>query len=148
VTYWISQALEDLLSNANLDAGKLNAVIERRLVREDDARMRPGDYYPRMIRKRTGMPVVRISRRHRRLLAVVESRSPFWSYNEYSSNCCELRFWAWIPETMKIALVGRIAGHLTATTPVVDVLPIAAFNDPPWSAGWIEARLAPVWRKC
>lgn len=144
MTFLVSAPLLELLRASHADPRRLNTVVERRLARGRDARMRPGDHYPALLRRQTGVPVVGISREHRRLLLHIESRNPLWRYEERGGGACLLHVAALLPETVKLALRGRPARNLAPTADVIDELVIDRVED---DGGWSEIWLRPEWRR-
>lgn len=140
---YISRPFLDLLDLADVSPERVNAVIDRRLARGDDTRMRPNEYYPTLLRKVTGVPVVAISRRSMHLLMSIESNKPFWHYHERNRNRCTLVLAADIPSTLHAALIGRGSGQLAATSSCLGQIPITGFiDDDPCGT---NALLRPAW---
>lgn len=144
MAFSISQPLLELMRAASVRPERVDQLMERRIARGDDTILRPGAHYTRLVRQATGVPVVSLARRNRHLLMTIESRQPFWTYIEHSRNACLLSLPAQIPETAKLALIGRASQCLAVIGTPLDDIRIAGFDDDP---RWTVARLQPEWWK-
>ena len=142
MSFLISAPLLKLCQASGAHPERINAVVDARLARGQDTRMRPGDHYPSLLRRKTGVPVVGVARASRHLLVEIESRHPHWRYRERTRNQCTLWIPATVPETLKIALVGRPARALVLTIDIIDDLKIGALAD---DGDWTRVSLSPDW---
>jgi hypothetical protein len=143
MSYDISRPALAIMTMAAVLPNRINAIIDGRIWRGLDAALRFNHHYPRTLRQRTNIPVVGIARKNRHLLLSIESRSPFWTYYEYSRNDCWLAVGVEVPDLLQSALTGEALGRLINTGTPVDAVEITGFHRE--RACWTEVRLAPGW---
>ncbi|WP_066663771.1 MULTISPECIES: hypothetical protein [unclassified Sphingomonas] len=145
---YLSDPLADLLERSGLSPKQVNMSLERQARLRYPTVLAPGHVYLRQIREHTGVNVVMISRRYRRLLVQIEQMKNGkwqWIYKERSQTDIEFACPADIPHTLEAALPGRPLNSLIdPTTPALGCLIIDACSRD--RHGWLNPSIKPGWR--
>ncbi|RSY81993.1 hypothetical protein DAH66_14075 [Sphingomonas koreensis] len=145
---YLSDPLDDLLQRSGLSAAKIDMSLERLARLWQPTVLKPGHPYLRQIQQRTGVNVVGIARRYRRLLVEIEQLEDAklrWRYHERSRSDCVFACAGQIPHTLGDALRGRPLRALIIPTPALGEMTIdTVLHDPD---GRLDLRVTPQWRQ-
>ena len=144
---YLSHPFDDLLRRSGLSPTKIDMSLERLARMWQPTVLKPGHVYLRQIRDRTGINVVGISRRYRRLLVEIqqlEDEALLWRYHERSRSDCVFSCAGQIPHALGDALPGRALRALIIPTPALGEMTIdSVWHDPD---GWLDLKVTPQWR--
>ncbi len=124
----------------------LDASLEALAGRRDVAKLHPGHALINDLRQATGLNVVEVGRRHRRLLVTIEElthRRPGWAYREVSLNSCIFTCPGTIPDVHKSVLIGGPLSSLAHPHPALNNVRIKDITDS--ADGWSEVHVDPDW---
>lgn len=143
---WLSAPLSQLLANTPVTAAELDAEFDLPAARRIAVMIRPPHPLIGSIQEATGLNVVEIGRRHRRLIVAIEEfdrRDRSWFYREITRHACIFGCPGVVPEQKKGLLVGGALAALAAPHPALNAARILQIDDT--SDGWSEVRLDPGW---
>lgn len=146
-TSYLSDPLDDLLQRTGLSATRVDEALERLARDWQPTVLKPGHAYLQLIRERTGINVVGIQRRYRRLLVEIEQfedKHCRWRYHERSRSDCVFACVDNIPHTIGDALPGRPLRALIVPTPAIGAVMIDSLSRDP--EGWLTLAVTPEWR--
>jgi hypothetical protein len=144
---FISEPLDDLLQRSGLTPDMVDTSLERLARLGQPTALKPGHAYLRQIHAHSGVDVVGISRRYRRLLVEIEQRKGrelLWRYHERSRSNCVFACPGQIPHTFGAALVGQQLRKLAVPTTTLGAVTIDSVSHA--DAGWLDVEVTPRWR--
>lgn len=143
----VSEPLLALLVQTGITPAAVDAALTHQIARWAQALLRQSHPYVRRVRT-TGVHVVGIARKYRRLLVSIEQRGRnnelLWHYHEYSPRQCFFRCVGTVPETAVAALAGRPLGDLIQTFPALSMGIIDTAQST--HDGWLDLTLTPSWQ--
>jgi len=145
---WLSAPFSQLLADTPVTAAELDAELDTPAARRIAVTLRPPHPLIGSIRKASGLNVVEIGRRHRRLVVAVEEfgrRERSWFYREITRHTCIFGCPGTAPEQKKSTLIGGPLAALADPHPALNAALILQIDDT--SDGWSEVRLDPDWVK-
>ena len=143
---WLSDPLLNLLRQSPLGPVDIDASLDGLAGRRDVAKLRPGDAAIDDLRQATGLNVVEVGRRQRRLLMRIEELTNpgrGWAYREMSLNNCIFTCQGTIPDVCKLALIGRPLSSLFEPHPALNNVRIKHVTES--DDGWSEVHFDPDW---
>lgn len=145
---YVSEPLLALLRQTGVSPRDVDAAIERQANRWAHTLLRQGHACVRRIRAATGLEVVGIARKYRRLLVEIEQHGTdgaiAWHYKEVGRTGGTFRCKAAVPDTVLAALPGRALGDLIQPFPALSTTRIDAVDVV--HDGWIELTVTPGWQ--
>lgn len=127
-------------------ADDVDTALDALAGRGTKAKLYPGHAAMDDLREATGLNIVEIGRRHRRLLIKIEeliNRRPGWAYREVSLKNCIFICPGIIPDAHKSALIGRPLSSLVDPHPALNDVRIKHISDS--VDGWSEVYVDPDW---
>ncbi|MEO9131306.1 MAG: hypothetical protein ABI240_08870 [Sphingomonas sp.] len=144
----LSYVLDELLERSDLLLGEIDQSLQQLAATGQPTTLKPGHPCLRQVHDRTGINLVGISRRYRRLLAEieqVENGALKWRYREQSRTECLFMCRGVIPHAVGIALISQPLRRLIVPTgPLGEATIESLIHDPD---GWLELTVAPQWRR-
>lgn len=144
---YLSDPLDDLLQRASMSPARVDKELDRLARDWQPTILKPGHEYLRQIRERTGINVVGIQRRYRRLLVEImqfKDEQWVWRYHERSRSDCVFACAGEIPHTIGDALPGRPLRALTVPTSAIGAVIIDNLSRNP--DGGLSLAVTPEWR--
>lgn len=95
----------------------------------EPAELYPSHYYPRLVRKRTGVQLKLIVRSKLNILLFIDNGAPRWNYEEFGRKRCELSVPGVLPATVLSAAEKRPLSVLVGGYPYLGSREIIAATD-------------------
>lgn len=144
----LSLPLLELLTQASLHPNDLDAALDLRARQGTCTHLQAGHAFLRQIVATTGINVVDVGRRSRRLFMTIDqhaSARPAWRYVEINKVCWRLLCEGCLPDTLKSALSKAPVSQLIQPTPAIAGASIEQVRQK--DANWLEVTITPQWQE-
>lgn len=142
----VSAPLLDLLTRSDLTAEGVDKALEQMAARGRPAMLRADHPCLAQMRERTGIGVVSIARRYKRLLVEIEQddeRGPIWRYSERGRDQCLFHVKVTLGATLQAALIDKPLARLIEPTAALGMAIIEDIATD--RQGWLDLIVKPRW---